>query len=369
MSNFNLENLLNVCDLWETLSDAQKPIFLYGMGDGADKILNVCESKNIKISGVFASDDFVRGQSFRGFTVKKYSDIKAEFNDIIILISFASSLETVLHKMYALTITDEVYAPDVPVFGEGLFDSNYFNANFDKFNKVYTMLEDETSKKAYYNIIKYKLTGDIQLLKNCETDIFEAYKNIIQPKAHSVYADIGAYTGDTIKEYTTYAGKDVSVYAFEPDEKNFRKLSENVKKLDLSDIKLYNIAAWNKKEELVFYSRSGRNSAHTTSHKNLKSKIVYADRADAYINTSVDYINIDAEGSDLYALDGLSNVIKSYQPTISCAVYHRNEDMFEIPLYLASKYNDFEMYIRHFPYVPAWDTNVYIRIKKTGENK
>ena len=86
MSNFNLENLLNVRDLWETLSYAQKPIFLYGMGDGADKILNVCESKNIKISGVFASDDFVRGQSFRGFTVKKYSDIKAEYNDIIILI-------------------------------------------------------------------------------------------------------------------------------------------------------------------------------------------------------------------------------------------------------------------------------------------
>ncbi len=369
MKNHSLENLLDTRDLWDTLSGTDKPIVLYGMGDGADKILNVCEQKNIKISGVFASDEFVRGQIFRDFTVKKYSDIKNEFGEIIILISFASSLENVLEKMYALCKTDEVYAPDVPVFGEGLFDSSYFKSNFDKFNTVYNMLSDETSKVAYYNIIKYKLTGNISLLKDCETDVCEAYETIICPEHTSVYADIGAYTGDTIKEYISFAGHDVSVYAFEPDTRNFAKLSENAKKLDLSDVKLYNIAAWNKKEELIFYSRSGRNSAHTTSHKNLKSKIISADRADAYINTDVDYINIDAEGSDLCALEGLEKVIERCYPTISCAVYHRNEDMFEIPLYLASKYQDFEMYIRHFPYVPAWDTNVYIKNKKTGENK
>ena len=85
-----LENLLKITDLWTYLKTQNKPIVLYGMGDGADKILNVCLEKNINVSGVFASDEFVRGQSFRGYKVKTYADTKLEFGDIIILVSFAT---------------------------------------------------------------------------------------------------------------------------------------------------------------------------------------------------------------------------------------------------------------------------------------
>ena len=96
--------------------------------------------------------------------------------------------------------------------------------------------------------------------------------------------------------------------------------------------------------------------------------MVEADRADRFIDKSVDYINIDAEGSDLEALEGLHETISHSKPVVSCAVYHKNEDMFSIPLYLYDKYSDiysdFGMYIRHFPYIPGWDTNVYIKNKQ-----
>lgn len=363
-----LKDLLYEQDLWSKLSSSTKPLFLYGMGDGADKILDVCLNKNIKVSGVFASDEFVRGQSFRGFTVKTYAQVKQVFQEITILVSFATRLENVLNKIYALSNTDELYAPDVPVFGTGLFDSKYFADNFEKFDKVYSLLSDETSKKAYYNILKYKISGDIRFLAECETSPAEAYNTIICPKDGSVYADIGAYNGDTIREYSLYAGKNITAYAFEPDARNFKKLCENVSSLGISQFKPFNIAAWNRQEQLIFYSRSGRNSAHTTAHKGLKQTVVEADRADRFIDKSVDYINIDAEGSDLEALEGLHETISHSKPVVSCAVYHKNEDMFSIPLYLYDKYSDiysdFGMYIRHFPYIPGWDTNVYIKNKQ-----
>ena len=181
----NLEDLLEITDLWTYLENTNKNIVLYGMGDGADKILDVCEKRKIEISGVFASDEFVRYQSFRGFTVKKYADIKAEFPDPVILVSFATKLDSVMDKIYNLCETDEVYAPDVPVFGSNLFDGAFFKENFDKFNKVYSMLSDDISKKVYCNVIKHKLTGRIDLLKECETSINDAYSSIIKPKAHS----------------------------------------------------------------------------------------------------------------------------------------------------------------------------------------
>ena len=63
-------------DLWEYLAHAQKPILLYGMGNGADKILDVCHARGIEIADTFASDGFVRGHSFHGKTVLSYSAAK-----------------------------------------------------------------------------------------------------------------------------------------------------------------------------------------------------------------------------------------------------------------------------------------------------
>ena len=40
----------------------------------------------------FASDEFVRGQNFRGFKVEHYSDIKARLGNFAVVIAFASEL-------------------------------------------------------------------------------------------------------------------------------------------------------------------------------------------------------------------------------------------------------------------------------------
>ena len=37
------------------------PVYLYGMGNGAEKMYIVCEDHGIKLSGVFASDGFKAG--------------------------------------------------------------------------------------------------------------------------------------------------------------------------------------------------------------------------------------------------------------------------------------------------------------------
>ena len=356
----DMRELLHLCDLWTYLKHTEKAIVLYGMGDGADKILDVCGSKDITVRAVFASDDFVRGQSFRGYTVQTYAAVKKAFGDLIILVSFATHLESVLAKIDELGKYDEVYAPDVPVFGGGLFDSAYFSEHFEKFRAVYDMLADELSRAAYYGILKYKLTGDIAGLRVTETPVSEAYQTIIRPKSGSVYVDIGAYNGDTLREYVSYAGSGIKAYAFEPDPRNFKKLCASLGALPLASARLMNLAAWDKRENLTFYTRSGRNSAHTAARASFKAKIIPADAAANHIDAAVDFINIDAEGSDLNALIGLHETLVQSRPTVSCALYHRNEDMFAIPLHLAEEYGHYKMYVRHFPYIPAWDTNVYI---------
>ena len=49
-------------DLWEYLKKTDKPIVLYGMGNGADKIVSVLKAKGIDFKGIFASNGFVRNK-------------------------------------------------------------------------------------------------------------------------------------------------------------------------------------------------------------------------------------------------------------------------------------------------------------------
>ena len=85
-------------DVWQTLQKTDKHIYLYGTGNGADKIVAVCDRYGITVEGFFASDDFVRGQSFHGQRVLKFSEVldKHGAENVAVLVSFASALPEVM---------------------------------------------------------------------------------------------------------------------------------------------------------------------------------------------------------------------------------------------------------------------------------
>lgn len=165
---FNITELLkNEISVWKQLKNSAKPVVLYGMGDGADKVLAAFDRYGIKASAVIASDDFVRGQKFHGFTVKKLSDIEAEFGDIIIALCFASQLPDVMAHITKISEKHETLVPSVPVFGDRLFDGDFITENKEQIEGAYSLLADDLSKEVYENILKFYFTGRIDLLPPC----------------------------------------------------------------------------------------------------------------------------------------------------------------------------------------------------------
>jgi hypothetical protein len=202
-------------DLWNYLKTASKPILLYGMGDGADKIISVLNRYGIKISGVFASDGFVREKTFHGFKVTDYKTAKQIFGDMVVLVCFGSSLPDVIANIKRIATEQELYAPDVPVCGEELFDLDFFNAHRDEIDRVYRLLADEESKEIYESVIKYKLSGDIRYLKSAVSDRDTVWQTLVGEVQTA--ADLGAYNGDTLREIKPYAQNLKSAIAFEPE--------------------------------------------------------------------------------------------------------------------------------------------------------
>ena len=100
------------CDVWQTLKRSKLPILIYGMGNGADKIISVFESYGIEYADVFASDGFVRGHSYRGKRVLSYSEACEIYKDEFdIVVSFGTKLPDVIERICALEEKHRVFLP------------------------------------------------------------------------------------------------------------------------------------------------------------------------------------------------------------------------------------------------------------------
>ena len=343
---------------WDRLKAEKRPIFIYGMGDGALKIMSVFRERNITVSGIFASDDFVRGHSFEGYRVHKLSEIEELVEDFVVVLAFAAGYQEIVDKIHAIASKHTLYVPDVPVVGRGLFTYEYCLENADKIQQVYDSLADDYSRKVYANIINFKISGKIEYLSAVTSSKAEIYRKIIKPNLNEVYVDLGAYNGDTIKEILEFThGKYVSIYALEPDRKNFKKLSKFVD--GMPHIHIRNAAAWCVDGELPFAAKAGRQSAITADSENM----VEALSVDSVLaKKPATIIKMDVEGFEREAIWGSAYTISHFAPKMMVSLYHRNEDIFELPLLIKKLNPAYKLYIRHQLYIPAWETNLYATV-------
>lgn len=358
-------NINNAVPMWERLKNANKPIILYGMGDGAQKILNVMDSKGIKPSGFMASDEFVRGHSFAGFEVKSLAETEKQFGDFIVLVCFGTALPEVMQRITDIAAQHELYAPDVPVIGGGLFDKEYAEENEEKLNAVYNSLADEQSKKVFEGWLEYRISGIPDCIIKNQTDKSEAYE-LLKLSDNEIYADLGAYNGDTIEEFLqTVHGKFGKIYAFEPDARNYAKLKRRHYAISPYDFRTFNVGAWNEDCVKDFVSRGGRSSTLTPYEKGKPVnpaliKHIEMRSLDSVVGDDpVSLIKFDVEGSESEALDGCAKTIARYKPKLIISLYHRTEDMFALPLKIKEMNRDYRLYMRQHPYIPAWDMNLY----------
>ncbi|MBR2721251.1 MAG: FkbM family methyltransferase [Clostridia bacterium] len=359
-------------DLWEHLAGTKKTIVLYGMGNGAEKILAACAQRGIEISAVFASDGFVRGHSFRGMPVRTWSEIKELYgaDGVIVLLAFGSSRPEVLECIDRVAREAELYAPDVPAFGDGLFDRAFFEAHREELDAAYALLSDAESRKIFENVLRFKLTGDVSFLKNAESDEESVMRELVAPHEKAVTADLGAYNGDSIRQLLSHAdGTIQTVYAMEPDARNFRKLEAYAKAEVRAKVLPFPVGAWDREETLYFDGSGNRNASlgenrsSVIKDRPIRQIAVPVAPLDRILDGApVDYIKYDVEGAEARALYGSVESIRKYRPTLLVSLYHRNEDIFSLPLLVHRLFPHYrEFYLRRFRGIPAWDLNLYVK--------
>ncbi len=339
--------------VWLSLKAESRPILLYGMGNGADMIIERLNQFGIEYKDVFASDEFVRGHYFHGKKVLKYSEAEEKYGDFVSLMTFAVKDDATINRVWDMSKKHTLYSLTVPVAGNGLFTREFVEENDSKFEKAFSMLADEKSRETYVNLINFKISGKLDYLIPCFSEKHEVYENILRPEKDEVIADLGAYNGDTVEEFLKAArGQVKKIFALEPDKKNFAKLMKNTSDLDF--VEALNVAAYKEDTFLNFKKSAGRQSKIDENGEKIQ-----AIRIDSLTDEKISLLKMDIEGSELDAIKGAENTILNNKPKLYICAYHRNEDMFSIPLAIAEIRNDYKFYFRQHKYIPAWESNFY----------
>ena len=337
-------------DIWQYLKTNKKPVVLYGMGNGADKIIKALESVSVKPSGVFATDSFVRDKLFHGMRLTSYSALKEQLGDMTVLLCFGSSRPEVLENIKRISSEQELLAPDVPVYGGGLFNSEYVNCNRERLLWVYSHLADDISRRTFENTVNFKLSGKPEYLYRCEVPQDEPYNSFLALGKAENYLDLGAYNGDTALEFAARVKDYESITAVEPDKKSFKKLTANTAALE--NTTLINACIGEKSGIAEFSAHKGRGSGVGTGED---CRMISVDT----LNSDFSFIKADVEGSEVQMKKGAENTILRCRSKMQIACYHRTCDLTDIPQAVCKIRDDYRIYMRHFPGLPAWDINYY----------
>ncbi len=351
-------------DVWDYLrrqADAGRPIWLYGMGDGAGKMAAALSAFGIPWQGIFASDGFVRGQLFHGRKVLSFSDAEARHGSgFIALMSFGTHRPEVIGYVRRIAARCELLIPEVPVAFEGeitghLFTEAYYEKNRTALEAVRGMLADPLSRSVFDKVIAYRLSGRMEelLAPEMSTPEEDGWR-LLQPERITSFLDLGAYTGDTVRLARRLMPKLARIAAFEPERHSFRRLEAVCAELRAEglDAAAYQACAADHDGEMPFSSGRGRGS------RSGGTETVPCMRPDT-LGRPFDCVKYDVEGMEQAALRGSASLIREHHPALKIALYHRTADLFEIPLLLRSIDAGYTCYLRRHGGLPCWDLDLY----------
>ncbi len=344
-------------DLWQCLQEETRDILLYGMGNGADKLLAVCAQKGISVKGVFASDGFVRGHSFHGMRVMPYSEVERIYpqNGCVILLAFGSSRPEVMALFDRVAARYPLFVPDLPVCGENLFDAAFFARNREKFEKARALFSCEDSRALFDLVLRCKYEAAHALFDRATSNC-EAW-DLLPAKHITAMADLGAYNGDTAREAMEKCPALAFVLAVEPDRRNFRKLSDwAANGTGNCVVECHGVAISDTRGVAAFDASGNRNAGLCTGRADAT---VPTDTLDALLaGRRVDYVKFDVEGAEHAALLGAAQSIRAHRPALRVAAYHRSEDLFDLPLLLAELCENYDFHLVRTRGYPAWDLDI-----------
>lgn len=243
------------------------------------------------------------------------------------------------------------YAGEVVIFSTLLLLDNqkrweFYEKNMPAIETVYDMLADDKSKKTLEGFLNSIRIGDVTYLEKINGDSSEKLLDplILQYTEGEVFADIGAFTGDTILKFLELTGgKYKRITGFEMDSQNYSILRQTIEEKE--NISLKNVAVGDRSGQTCYISGHSESSVLSEQGDCGIEMIALDDLPEM---RDVSFMKVSANGMDLKVLKGAERLIRENAPKL--AIYASGELLWKIPQYIKEIVPGYELYYRHYGY-------------------
>ena len=186
------------------------------------------------------------------------------------------------------------------------------------------------------------------------------YFDLFESNNKEIFIDAGCYDGETSVEFTRWCSNNYEkIYAFEPSESLLNLCKRNFLNAGISAVELVDKVCWSKAGSVNFATGNqlevfGAAHVQATSGVELRTESI----DNLLDGKQATFIKMDIEGSELEALKGAQKTIKKWRPKLAISIYHKHDDIIELPAYLLSLIEDYQLYIRHYS-SDVWETVLY----------
>ena len=336
-----------------------QPLVVYGCGYKAACIIQGLHNYEIKNFKVCVDKKYFKtGQVVDGYEVCELetilSDERKKYDIIVAFEGYKPNLLSKRIQENNWSVNQVLWADIASHFWMKPQIFSVARSFYEKFDSelsvFYESLHDELSKRNLISFINQRISGDYNYSKNVISDSTDEYfpKELLEDQKNLILVDCGAFDGnDTKRFFDIYNG-----YSFvvEPDKKNNILVENNLRNLD--NVTIVNKATSNRDDEILSFAEGGNMGSGIVDESDVKVSTVTIDslwkkNLDKFVEKKT-VLKMDIEGMELKTLQGAKDFIKLNRPILSICVYHKPEDIVEIPKFIMNINPSYKLFLRRY---------------------
>lgn len=227
--------------------------------------------------------------------------------------------------------------------------------HLDAIDHVATLLTDDASRNVLEGIAAFRLSADLAVhpASHLPSQYFPPDVPLTREPLRLV--DGGAFTGDVWPALQA-SGRGLSAwYAFEPDPANFATLVATARDAGIANCALFPCGLGDRAEQIRFAAGEAAGS-HAADSGDTVVQIVALD--EVLPGISPNYVKLDIEGAERAAIAGMRATLERARPAVAMSIYHRPEDLWELPLLIHDLLPEARLFVRQHGY-NGFDTVLY----------
>jgi FkbM family methyltransferase len=224
---------------------------------------------------------------------------------------------------------------------------DFTKKNLIEINKLKDLFNDDLSIKTFEMIINKRLNKVVaqDYLKHDGSQYF-CFKEVgIEFDSNEIFIDAGSFNGDTLEEFLIQTDNQFGeIHCIEPDLDNYETLNRKIIQLQFKNVYAYNLALLDQQQRMSFdFGQTASSKLTLTGSQEINVNTI----DNLFMKKKVTFIKMDIEGAELKALQGAKKTIQKYHPKLAICVYHKPEDIVEIPKLISSFDSTYNFFIRH----------------------